>query len=72
MAEGTDIEIHLGNMCLLWKAANNEGADIKESMYQAILVSSLPILYLNIIGNVIAVNLNDTEQVIINWKSTYD
>ena len=73
MAEGTDIKTHLGNMHSLWRAANDEGADIKESMYRTILVSSLPILYFNIIGNIIAaVNLNNAEQIIINWKSTYD
>ena len=57
----------------LWKAANDEGADIKELMYQTVLVSSLPILYFNIIGNIIAaVNLNDAEQIIIHWKHMYD
>lgn len=73
MADGADIEAHLSNMRSLWKAANDEGAEIKEPMYRIILVSSLPILYFNIIRNVIAaVNLNDTEQIIINWKNTYD
>ena len=33
MSDSDDIEAHLANMRSLWKAANDEGADIKDPMY---------------------------------------
>ena len=57
----------------LWKDANDEGASITDSVYQTILVSSLPITFYTIIGNVMsATNVTEAKVIIINWKATID
>ena len=43
LTDGEDMESHLQKMRLLWKEANDEGANITDTAYRTILVSSLPI-----------------------------
>ena len=73
LADREDIQAHLQTMYLFWKDANDEGANITDSIYQMILVSSLPITFYTIIGNMMAApNTIEAEVIILNWKATLD
>ena len=68
-----DIQAHLQTIYLFWKDANDEGANITDSIYQMILVSSLPITFYTVIGNMMAApNTIEAEVIIPNWKATLD